>query len=162
MTENQVKRVHVSQGRASHIEFHDGKVISARAEIILSCGAVGTPRLLQLSGIGDGQILNKAGIETVVHASEVGKNFQDHLDLYSIAELSGHHSYDRYAHPLYAAAALIRYMITRSGPVASSLFETGGFWYLDPSARSPDVQMHLGLGTGIEHGVVSMPAGGSL
>ena len=160
MTENQVKRLHVSQGRASHIEFHDGKMISARAEIILSCGAVGTPRLLQLSGIGDGQILNKAGIETVVHASEVGKNFQDHLDLYSIAELSGHHSYDRYAHPLYAAAALIRYMITRSGPVASSLFETGGFWYLDPSARSPDVQMHLGLGTGIEHGVVSMPAGG--
>jgi choline dehydrogenase len=41
--------------------------------------------------------------------------------------------------------------------VASSLFETGGFWYADPDARSPDLQFHLGLGTGIEAGVAAMP-----
>jgi choline dehydrogenase len=44
--------------------------------------------------------------------------------------------------------------------VASSLFETGGFWYADPDARSPDLQFHLGLGTGIEAGVAAMPDGG--
>lgn len=54
----------------------------------------------------------------------------------------------------------MQYLIARKGPVASSLFETGGFWYADPSARSPDIQFHLGLGTGIEHGVAKMPQGG--
>ena len=54
----------------------------------------------------------------------------------------------------------IQYLLTKKGPVASSLFETGGFWYADPDARSPDLQFHLGLGTGIEHGVVAMPQGG--
>lgn len=160
MTTRQVRRIFLTEGRAVCVEMDGGARISARAEIILSCGAVGTPRLLQLSGIGDAAALKEAGIDPVVDSPHVGKNFQDHLDLYCIAELSGHHSYDRYAHPLYAMAALMRYVITRSGPVASSLFETGGFWYADPSARSPDLQMHLGLGTGIEHGVVAMPKGG--
>jgi uncharacterized membrane protein len=56
--------------------------------------------------------------------------------------------------------AALQYLLTRRGPVASSLFETGGFWYADPDARSPDVQLHLGLGTGIESGVAAMPNGG--
>jgi choline dehydrogenase-like flavoprotein len=47
----------------------------------------------------------------------------------------------------------LQYVLFRSGPVASSLFETGGFWYAEPEARSPDVQFHLGLGSGIEAGV---------
>ncbi len=61
--------------------------------------------------------------------------------------------------PLVAVAGL-QYLLTRKGPVASSLFETGGFWYADPSARSPDIQFHLGLGSGIEAGVAAMPQGG--
>ena len=160
MTNRQVKQLHVNEGRAVSIEFDGGLIVSAKVEIILSCGAVGTPRLLQLSGIGDPAVLKDAGIKIVTESPEVGKNFQDHLDLYCIAELSGHYSYDRYANPFYAAMALMRFIITRSGPVASSLFETGGFWYADSAARSPDLQMHLGLGTGIEHGVAAMPNGG--
>jgi len=54
----------------------------------------------------------------------------------------------------------MQYLLTRKGPVASSLFETGGFWYADPAARSPDIQFHLGLGSGIEAGVAAMPQGG--
>jgi len=54
----------------------------------------------------------------------------------------------------------LQYIFTRKGPVASSLFETGGFWYADENARSPDIQMHLGLGTGIEAGVEVMRNGG--
>jgi choline dehydrogenase-like flavoprotein len=92
--------------------------------------------------------------------SEIGSNLQDHLDLYCISELNGPFSYDRYAKPHWAAYAGLQYLFTRKGPVASSLFETGGFWYADPDARSPDIQFHLGLGTGIEHGVAAMPQGG--
>ena len=54
----------------------------------------------------------------------------------------------------------LRYVLTRSGPAASSLFETGGFWYAEEGARSPDIQFHLGLGSGIEAGVAHMDSGG--
>ena len=59
--------------------------------------------------------------------------------------------------PLWAG---LQYLLFRKGPVASSLFETGGFWYADPSARSPDIQFHLGLGSGIEAGVAKMKYAG--
>ncbi len=54
----------------------------------------------------------------------------------------------------------LQYLLFRSGPVASSLFETGGFWYADPAARSPDIQFHLGLGSGIEAGVAKLKNAG--
>jgi choline dehydrogenase len=156
----QVRRLVIDKGRVTGVEMMDGTQLVAGAEVILSGGAIGTPRLLQLSGIGPADALTDLGIKVQLDQPQVGENLQDHLDLYCIAELSGPYSYDRYAKPLWAALAGLQYLTTRKGPVASSLFETGGFWYADPEARSPDLQMHLGLGTGIEHGVVSMPQGG--
>ncbi|MEL6690245.1 MAG: GMC oxidoreductase, partial [Pseudomonadota bacterium] len=146
-------------GRATGVETADGK-LTARNEVVLTSGAIGSPRLLQLSGIGPADDLAALGIKPVYDQPNVGENLQDHLDLYCITELSGPYSYDRYAKPHWAAWAALRYAFTRKGPVASSLFETGGFWYAEPSARSPDIQFHLGLGTGIEHGVAAMPDGG--
>ena len=128
--------------------------------MVLSSGAIGSPRLLQLSGIGPADDLRALGIDVVQDQPNVGANLQDHLDLYAICEVSGPHTYDRFAKLHLSALAGLQYIFTRKGPVASSLFETGGFWYVDPDARSPDVQMHLGLGTGIEAGVMSMPNGG--
>ena len=156
----QVRRIVVTAGRATGVEMLDGTRIDADREVLLSSGAVGSPRLLQLSGIGPADDLRALGIEPVYDQPAVGSNLQDHLDLYCISELSGPYSYDRYAKPVFAVLAGLRYLYDRRGPVASSLFETGGFWYADPDARSPDLQLHLGLGTGIEHGVASMPQGG--
>lgn len=155
-----VRRVLMEGGQAQGIEMADGGQYAASSEIILSCGAIGSPRLLQLSGVGPAEHLTALGITVMLDRSQVGANLQDHLDLYCIVELTGPYSYDRYAKPLWATAAGLRYLLTRKGPVASSLFETGGFWYADPDAASPDIQMHLGLGTGIEFGVVDMPQGG--
>jgi choline dehydrogenase len=156
----QVRRLIVETGRATGVEMMDGTRLMAASEVIVSSGAVGSPRLLQLSGIGPAEHLAGLGIKVVLDQPQVGANLQDHLDLYCIAELKGPYSYDRYAKPFWAALAGLQYLFQRKGPVASSLFETGGFWYADPSARSPDLQLHLGLGTGIEHGVASMPQGG--
>lgn len=156
----QVRRLVVEAGRAKGVELTDGTRIAAAQEVLLSSGAIGSPRLLQLSGIGPADHLHDMGIDVVLDQRQVGENLQDHLDLYCICELSGPHSYDRFAKPHLAALAGLQYMITRKGPVASSLFETGGFWYADPNARSPDIQFHLGLGTGIEKGVAVMPDGG--
>jgi choline dehydrogenase-like flavoprotein len=83
----------------------------------------------------------------------VGSNLQDHLDLFVICECSGDYTYDNYAKLHRTVWAGLQYVLFRTGPVASSLFETGGFWYADPDARAPDIQFHLGLGSGIEAGV---------
>lgn len=156
----QVRRITVVGGRATGVELTDGTRLTATQEVLLSGGAIGSPRLLQLSGIGPADHLHALGIDVILDQPQVGENLQDHLDLYCISELNGPHSYDRFAKPHLAALAGLQYLLTRKGPVASSLFETGGFWYADPNARSPDIQFHLGLGTGIEKGVAVMPQGG--
>ncbi|MGI9367954.1 MAG: GMC family oxidoreductase [Ruegeria sp.] len=159
-TDAQVRRIVIDKGCANGVELNNGQVISASKEVILTSGAIGSPRLLQLSGIGPADHLEQLGIPVVFDQPQVGENLQDHLDLYSICEVTGPHTYDRFAKLHLSALAGLQYLFTRRGPVASSLFETGGFWYADPDARSPDIQMHLGLGTGIEAGVEAMPNGG--
>ncbi len=159
-TRAQVLRIVVQNGRAIGVELAREGLLRAEHEVILSSGAIGSPRLLQLSGIGPADHLRALGVPVVFDQPEVGANLQDHLDLFVIAECTGPHTYDRYARPLWSALAALRYRLTRGGPVASSLFETGGFWYADPNARSPDIQFHLGLGSGIEAGVAAMPNGG--
>jgi choline dehydrogenase-like flavoprotein len=128
----------------------------ADREVIVSSGAIGSPKLLLQSGIGPSDHLSEVGI-TLEHALPgVGSNLQDHLDLFAIAECTGNHTYDPYGKPHMAAWAGLQYLLLKKGPVASSLFETGGFWYADRQARSPDIQFHLGLGSGIEAGVAQM------
>ena len=154
----QVLRIVVEKGRAVGVELPEGVVRGG--EVILSSGAIGSPRLLQLSGIGPADMLRKLGVPVVFDQPGVGANLQDHVDLFVIAECTGPHTYDRFAKPHLSALAGLQYLLTRRGPVASSLFETGGFWYADPNARSPDIQLHLGLGSGIEAGVAAMAQGG--
>lgn len=155
----QVLRIAVTQCRARGVVLAAGtgtETITADAEVILSSGAIGTPRLLQLSGIGPAQHLRDVDVDVVLDQPEVGSNLQDHLDLFTISECTGEHTYDKYARPHWSLVAGLQYLLTKRGPVASSLFETGGFWYAEEGARSPDVQFHLGLGSGIEAGVEKM------
>lgn len=159
----QVKRILLEKGRATGVELAvrgGTEVIRATAEVILSSGAIGSPRLLMLSGVGPADHLRSVGVAPLFDQPGVGSNLQDHVDLFVISECTGAHTYDRYAKPHWSAIAGLQYLLARRGPVASSLFETGGFWYADPSARSPDIQFHLGLGSGIEAGVARMPFGG--
>jgi choline dehydrogenase-like flavoprotein len=156
----QIARIDVAGGRATGVTLLNGERFRATAEVILAAGAIGSPRLLMLSGIGPADHLKALGLPVLLDQPGVGSNLQDHLDLFVIAECTGPHTYDRYARPLWSALAGLRYLLTRGGPAASSLFETGGFWYADPDARSPDIQFHLGLGSGIEAGVPAMPQGG--
>ena len=153
----QVLKILVENQRATGVLTTDG---IHRGEVILSGGAIGSPRLLQLSGIGPADHLRSLNIPVVLDQPGVGSDLQDHLDLFVIAECSGPHTYDRFTKPHLSVLAGLQYLLTRRGPVASSLFETGGFWYADPNARSPDIQLHLGLGSGIEAGVAAMAQGG--
>jgi len=134
--------------------------VRAEREVIVSSGAIGSPKLLQQSGIGPAGELKKVGVDVVHDLPGVGSNMQDHLDLFVICECTGDHTYDKYARPQHAAMAGLQYLLLKKGPVASSLFETGGFWYADEASAAPDVQFHLGLGSGIEAGVEKLTNSG--
>ena len=154
-----VTRILVEQGRAVGVEIVENgqeSTLRCEREVIVSSGAIGSPRLLQLSGIGPADHLRSAGIEVVHDLPGVGENLQDHLDVYVIAECTGDHTYDNYVKLHRSAWAGLQYLLTGKGPVASTLFETGGFAYADKNARSPDIQFHLGLGSGIEAGVAKL------
>jgi len=156
----QVLRIDVRNGRAVGVAgLFDGSrspvSLLAEREIIVSSGALGSPKLLMQSGIGPADHLRSVGVPVVHDLPGVGANLQDHLDLFVVAECTGDHTYDKYNRPHHAVWAGLQYLLFKKGPVASSLFETGGFWYADRDhkARSPDIQFHLGLGSGIEAGV---------
>ncbi len=153
-----VTRIVIDKGRAVGVEIVDRpggekKILRAEREVIVSSGAIGSPKLLMQSGIGPADHLKSVGVTPVHDLPGVGSNLQDHLDLFVIAECTGDHTYDNYAKLHRTVWAGLQYLLLKKGPVASSLFETGGFWYADPTAASPDIQLHLGLGSGIEAGV---------
>ncbi|MRN42181.1 MULTISPECIES: GMC family oxidoreductase N-terminal domain-containing protein [unclassified Brucella] len=156
----QVANIVLEKTRATGIALMSGEVLRAAREVIVSSGAIGSPKLLLQSGIGPADHLKKVGIAVKHDLPGVGENMQDHLDLFVIAECTGDHTYDGVAKLHRTLAAGLQYMLLRSGPVASSLFETGGFCYADPDARSPDIQFHLGLGSGIEAGVEKLKNAG--
>lgn len=160
-------RVLVEAGRAVGVELVSGRsrtpeTVRATREVIVSCGAIGSPKLLMQSGIGPAGHLLEVGVKPVHDLPGIGSNLQDHLDLFVIAECTGDHTYDKFNRPHHAVWAGLQYLLFKKGPVASSLFETGGFWYADGAhkARSPDIQFHLGLGSGIEAGMAKLENAG--
>ena len=156
----QVRRIVVEGGRAVGIETMAGEVLRAAREVILTAGAIGSPRLLMLSGIGPAAHLKSVGVPVVHDAPGVGGNLQDHVDLSVLAECTGPHSYDPVKRLDRTVLAGLQYLLFRSGPVASSLFETGGFWFADRSQTWPDIQFHFGQGSGIEKGIASVNGSG--
>ena len=154
------RRIVVEKGRAVGVEIagrgEAPSLVRAEREVLVTSGAIGSPKLLLQSGIGPADHLKAVGVPVTLDLPGVGANLQDHLDLFVIAECTGEHTYDNVAKLHRSAWAGLQYLLFKNGPVASSLFETGGFWYADQHARSPDVQFHLGLGSGIEAGVERM------
>jgi choline dehydrogenase-like flavoprotein len=159
----QANRVVIENHRAAGVEIHSAsgiEVIRAQREIIITAGAIGSPKLLLQSGIGPADELKQAGVKPIHDLPGVGKNLHDHLDLFVICECSGPFSYDSYAKLHKTIWAGLQYVLFKKGPAASSLFEAGAFWYSDSSVRLPDLQFHFGLGSGIEAGVARMRMGG--
>lgn len=156
----QVANIELEKTLVTGVTLMSGETLRAGREVIVASGAIGSPKLLLQSGIGPADHLKKVGVAVKHDLPGVGENMQDHLDLFVIAECTGDHTYDGVAKLHRTLGAGLQYILLRSGPVASSLFETGGFWYADPDARSPDIQFHLGLGSGIEAGVEKLKNAG--
>lgn len=119
--------------------------IWASREVILSGGALNSPQLLMLSGIGDGDHLKANGIETLVDLKGVGRNLQDHLAGAVRFACSVPISLYNYMSPVAGALALGRYVLTRTGPLASAGMEAVAFVKSRDELPEPDVKFHFAL-----------------
>ncbi|HVW67791.1 MAG TPA: GMC family oxidoreductase N-terminal domain-containing protein [Steroidobacteraceae bacterium] len=141
-----VGKIRCSSGRATGVEWaRDGQqhYSAAAAEVILSAGAVSSPQILQLSGIGPGATLAAQGIATVVDNPSVGGHLQDHLAVvYSfkatLPTLNNelHSAWGQFRNG-------VRYLLTRRGPLALSVNQFGGLLRAAPNARHADVQLYF-------------------
>ncbi len=166
ITGAQVLRVVFEGRRAVGVEYALGNSVTiarAEAEVIVTSGAIGSPKLLMLSGVGPAAHLQQHGITVVEDLPGVGQNLQDHFGIDIVAELKGHDSLDKYNKPLWAAWAGLQYFLFNTGPVTSNVVEGGAFWYADGagSQPQPDLQFHFLCGAGAEAGVPSVPKGAS-
>jgi choline dehydrogenase-like flavoprotein len=132
--------------RAVGVEYRQhGKTLEARAgrEVILSGGAINSPQLLQLSGIGPPDILAKCGIAIVHPSPHVGRNLQDHL-CYDHVYRSNQPSLNDTLYPWWGKIrAGLRYVFRRSGPLSLSVNQGGGFFRSTPEAAHPDIQLYF-------------------
>lgn len=160
-----VRRVIVEKARATGVEVWSDKsgkeMLSADQEVLLTTGAIGTPKLMMLSGLGPAGHLRDVGVDVVQDLQGVGENLNDHFGIDIVAELTGHYSLDKYNKPLWALWAGMQYVAFGTGPVASNVVEGGAFWYADEHAPSPDLQFHFLAGAGAEAGVPSVRPGAS-
>lgn len=157
-----VNRIVVENGRATGVEIaEDGRpaILRAEREVIVTAGAIGSPKLLLLSGIGRAAHLRAVGVEIVHDLPGVGRNLQDHMDVDVLAELSGSHGIDRYKKWQWQIMAGLEYALFGKGPVASNIVEAGGFWWGDRNGKTPDIQLHFLPGAGLEEGIGSAPGG---
>ena len=124
--------------------------VGCRGEIILAGGAINSPQLLQLSGIGDPQHLKAAGIEPLVEAPEVGRNLQDHLGVYLKYASKDPITLFRLFRPDRAVAALAQAYFLGKGPAADVPLEAGGFLKTRPDLSIPDIHMTFVPGLNLE------------
>ncbi|GIX16431.1 MAG: choline dehydrogenase [Rhodothalassiaceae bacterium] len=145
-TEALAARVVIEDGRAVGVAYlRRGRLHLARArrEVILSGGAVNSPQLLELSGIGDGARLNALGIPVVRHLPGVGENLQDHYSVgLSWALKPGTPSINTDVHGLGLLKALVRYLLRRDGVMAVGPAHITAFARTRPDLLWPDVQYH--------------------
>jgi choline dehydrogenase len=148
-------RVVVQGGRATGVEYvRNGRteVVQAGREVILAGGAINSPQLLQLSGIGNGEHLRSVGIKPVHELPGVGRNLQDHLAV-SIQELSREPiSLLRDLQPLNVAKSLLQYAVFRTGPVAHPGIQGVAFIKTRPEIVAPDLQFHFIMVLYSDHG----------
>lgn len=127
------------------------RIVRAQREVVLSGGAINSPRLLLLSGVGPGRELAALGIQVRHDLPGVGKNLQDHLDVYLTAATAPV-SYNGDDRPDRALIFGLEYLLFRTGPVTACVAEAGAFIRSSPDVRSPDIQIHCLPAYVIDHG----------
>ena len=116
----------------------------AAVEVILSAGSIGSPQILQLSGIGPAALLQQHGVPVVFDAPGVGANLQDHLQIRSVYKVQGVKTLNVQANSLWGKAMIgLEYALKRSGPMSMAPSQLGAFTRSDPSQPYPNIEYHV-------------------
>lgn len=147
ITDAMVEKINFDSKRATGVNFiHDGQRIIAKAhtELILSAGSIGSPQLLQVSGVGPGEYLQNMGIDVIHDLPGVGGNLQDHLQLRTIYRLENAKTLNTMANNLVGKAKMaLQYALTRGGPLSMAPSQLGAFAYSDKSQSRPNLEFHV-------------------
>jgi choline dehydrogenase len=133
--------------RVTGVDFLQGsepKRITARGEVVLAAGAIGSVQLLELSGIGNPAVLKEHGIEVAHELPGVGENLQDHLQMRMIFKVEGTVTLNQRAGSLVGKAMMgLEYLLNRSGPLSMAPSQLGAFVKSDPARETPNLQYHV-------------------
>ncbi len=146
-TSAMTSRILIEDGRAVGVRYlQDGREIEARAtgDIVLSGGAINSPQLLQISGIGPGALLQKIGVDVIVDLPGVGENLQDHYQARLVHQTHpGMSLNEDVAGPLRRARVGLEYILKRTGPLTVAAGQVGIFLKTRPELATPDIQAHF-------------------
>jgi choline dehydrogenase len=146
-TDSQATRVVLEGTRATGVDYRRaGRIERARAarEVIVAAGAIQSPQLLQLSGIGPGILLQRLGIPVAVDLPGVGENLQDHLQIRAIYKVSKPITTNDDLRTLFGRARIgLQWLFRRTGPLAVGINQGGLFTRLMPGSATPDIQYHF-------------------
>ena len=151
-THAQVERLRIERDAEGRLRctgcavVHEGRRVELRAarEVVLSAGSIGSAQLLQLSGVGPGELLREHGIEVLRDAPGVGANLQDHLQIRSVYKVRGVRTLNTLAGSLWGKAMIaLEYAVKRSGPMSMAPSQLGAFTRSDPLRPYPNIQYHV-------------------
>ena len=147
MTGAFTRRVIIEGKRAVGVEFErDMQTLqaTARAEVILAAGAINSPKLLELSGIGQPERLENLGLPVHHELNGVGENLQDHLQIRTVYKVSGAKTLNETVNSLWGKIRIgLEYAMTQSGPLSMAPSQFGIFTKSDPSLETPDLEYHV-------------------
>jgi len=123
---------------------HEMITANASTEVILCAGSIGSPQILQLSGIGPAQLLQERGVTVVQDTPGVGANLQDHLQIRSVFKVKGVSTLNTQAHSLLGKGKIaLQYALQRSGPMSMAPSQLGAFTRSDPAQPYPNIEFHV-------------------
>lgn len=147
ITAGHVEKVVVEGGRATGVRVRmngESRTLKARREVILAAGALGSPQLLMLSGIGPGAHLQERGIPVALDKPGVGANLQDHLQLRLIYKVSGIGTLNERYHSLFGRLGMgVEYALFRKGPLTMAPSQLGIFTRSSPDKERADLEFHV-------------------
>ena len=147
VTGAEVIRLRMEGKRAAGVEFRQGgetQFVSTRFETVLAAGAIGSPQILQCSGIGPAELLGRHGVPVVHAAAGVGENLQDHLQLRTAFKVRGVRTLNEWAgSPFGKLQMALQYAFFRTGPLTMAPSQLGAFTRSDPGRASANLEYHV-------------------
>ncbi len=140
----QVERIRFEGSRAVGVSYRVGgsqRTVTARKAVLLAAGAINSPHLLQLSGVGNAVHLQEIGVPVVHHLPGVGENLRDHYAVRMAWRVRGAPTLNERSHGLPLAREILRYLLTRRGLLAMSPAHAGAFLRTRPELATPDIQL---------------------